>query len=525
MGTQGFGRSTTRRFRAKQIMGKPQGMVPSESALPDDMAELFPEEPERPTQQPVDEQPPAAPQKRGDKVAITRVGFLDGDDKTIAPPGTYQIVNLPTSSRFAKLADTNTDRLGNYPRIRVDLSGPGDHTVYVQLSCAPNNLSFTDEELKRLPPNRIDTKPRPYSTDGKDHIIIEDIAIGLGGMDQFKVKATLDGESVQSGSIRVWRMVFLVPMPMEGPPNLKAAKDLSFAIDSFQKEGIKCCVLQPEKIPLIRNIGRDEQSKEMGTEVISRLPQEHQPFVIGIAITDSLAAEATYMFKSEGFKGGQALDQIFQFKAPTTADRSKRPRNLWLGLDDQDWVEKAVFYYSDETGAPQEYDIPRSAIMPPASPNGRSQQTFSVQSSALPPYTGTVRIMVRYVDRFRGGISFGTTGVVCVATNANWAPRTKDQQEITIIHELGHHFGMAADGGPNGADRIPSHYDDAKGHKGSHCHFPLQAGLPRYDTDDAYQNAKCIMYGSGSPARSSFCPHCKDALKKRVLGMGWKPST
>ena len=135
------------------------------------------------------------------------------------------------------------------------------------------------------------------------------------------------------------------------------------------------------------------------------------------------------------------------------------------------------------------------------------------------PTTGRLRLHLRTIAYWRGGTSIPQGNMVCIATQVQWAPKSTDQMNQVLIHELGHKIGMVPPGGDYAAcdlDRPPNQYEN-RGHNGSHCH----AGLGLLDNYRATREGMtCVMFGSTS-GPTTFCGDCAPCVRRRDLGAGF----
>ena len=138
---------------------------------------------------------------------------------------------------------------------------------------------------------------------------------------------------------------------------------------------------------------------------------------------------------------------------------------------------------------------------------------MNIDVSGMTEATGKIYLRVNWVDRMRGGVSFGGTNIVAVCTKAWWKTKSPEAQNGAIIHEVGHQLGMAASGKGILPDKISTFYDSSKGHKGPHCHAGIARGQERYDGKKDKAASKCMMYGATNGI-SAFCNECSKALKK-----------
>jgi hypothetical protein len=107
-----------------------------------------------------------------------------------------------------------------------------------------------------------------------------------------------------------------------------------------------------------------------------------------------------------------------------------------------------------------------------------------------------------------------------VCTKAWWQAISTEEQNQTMIHELGHKVGMVADGTGKLPDAVTSLYNSSQGHVGNHCYKGNASGQARYDSSSDHSKSKCVMYGATN-GKSAFCANCKPALRKMDLSDGW----
>jgi hypothetical protein len=111
----------------------------------------------------------------------------------------------------------------------------------------------------------------------------------------------------------------------------------------------------------------------------------------------------------------------------------------------------------------------------------------------------------------------GANGIIVIPAARDFKPNTPGGQLNSIVHELGHCIGMAANPKETGVDGHQFHYS----HNGDHC----SSGLPRTAANDgpSYQIQSnqdlpglCVMFGftSNVNPRTSFCTDCKVSVKK-----------
>jgi hypothetical protein len=136
------------------------------------------------------------------------------------------------------------------------------------------------------------------------------------------------------------------------------------------------------------------------------------------------------------------------------------------------------------------------------------------------------------VSGWLGGLSFNGTSVIAVADRAWWKVKSPNGKYSVLLHELGHRFGLSANGNdttskwrqPNTPDKSGDYYDDTmsgtpQSHRGNHC----KAGIASFSAPEARWTPSCVMFGQtfGS-AKTPFCPACKEDLRLADLS-GAKP--
>jgi type VI secretion system secreted protein VgrG len=139
-----------------------------------------------------------------------------------------------------------------------------------------------------------------------------------------------------------------------------------------------------------------------------------------------------------------------------------------------------------------------------------------VDVTGLPAGTGTVTITVNWVDRMRAGLA-SSGNLVIICTRAWWQNESTANQNQVMIHEIGHMFGMVADGSGKLPNQTAKQYS-ARGHRGSHCY----SGLTLRATFASGSNSAsdCVMFGSTN-GKAAFCSHCAPAVRKIDICDGW----
>lgn len=506
--------TSTRRMRAKQALPPQRGLVPSESQLPEEAEGLFPEDGPPPDRRsPLADEAPAQKTSEG---RLVRIALLDGSPQRALSGGVIQYVNLPREQRFVDgQRISSIDRLGPQPRVLIEFSEPGTYTFTLHLSPAPRGNATYSEREKRHRAFDPPLDPRSYQTASDGTAVVDDLAIGIAGGDRFKIVAEHEGEERSSGIIEARRLLWIKPCFMEGDAEVNRPSSAAPFTSTFKDLGLDLALLPKAFIPRQPNIGDEEAAKRMGMAVLGQMPADLDPYVVGLAFVEHLGVRWPDMPVApvQITGGGPAPETV------TLVGESNgltRVHHLWRDLGEGGMKTKGGFFkYLDGDGTTRMAEVPPEAITP-ASPEGVCNQVL-VDVSTLPERTGTLRIFVDTVHRFRAGISFYPRRVICTATLAFWRPTGDTTQNLNAIHEYGHQLGLASDGKGH-LDQVPNHYDDSRGHVGNHCHAGLPAGLPNYEDPDLLAQAACIMFGSSRPG--SFCPDCAASVRKQDLSRG-----
>ena len=96
-----------------------------------------------------------------------------------------------------------------------------------------------------------------------------------------------------------------------------------------------------------------------------------------------------------------------------------------------------------------------------------------------------------------------------------------DTRRYTWNHEVGHRFGMTADGLRNSPDKPATFYSDRidnknyGGHRGPHCNI----GTVYDEVKDTWSGVPgCVMFGANGIANNhspeDYCEPCKKIIKK-----------
>jgi len=495
---------------------------------------------------------------------ISGIEILDGDaSATLTSGAVRQFVNLPGPNVAAATRGhfrdgylvRHVDRMGRKIRVRVRAQTRYPQSLTLRLVPDGGNITYTPTERGRS--DCDESRPTADVTYGAvpwqgDTVTFDNVvSVTAAGGDRFHVEAECDqGHTQQTPPIEVWRRLYLQEVKMRGTP---AADSVQACKNEFSRHKIAFAALPAQMMPRVANIGEGTAGRAQKQRFLraarqaynrSTSARQKEPYVIAVAYTDHLA-----VLRSDApFSGAYTFGMAGVSTKELLLRDGSRPVCLWMDIaedgddDDVDWYVSARFiadsaYHSVLPRRYRQFDIPRSRItptpLPSSSPtypvsNSRCDRVNIDMSGLIPDsygtVVGTVRVVFNVVDRFRCGIALSDGNLVCVCTRAFWREIPADQQNETMVHEIGHKLGMVADGTAArcNVDRVPSQYT-GRGHRGSHC--STGAGAPagaRYSATES-ANSTCVMFGSVN-GHIQFCPgahQCAEAVKKVDLRTGW----
>ncbi|MCC2954920.1 hypothetical protein LK542_04730 [Massilia sp. IC2-477] len=465
---------------------------------------------------------------KSDAARIKEIVFLNGQDGEKAN-SVQQYVNLERSKTFVDGSTiSNLDRLGNRPRLKVSFSKPGTHQFIVKCRPHADNADYSDGELARNPRFKYQKEQKSYTTESDGSLILplDDFFTSLAGKDKYVFDATdTGGQTVSTGNLEVHRLIYLVEIKMR---SLKScANSLSIVEKEFAKHNIRLVNLPTVETDYLSNIGHEEKQtflKNLEKAYSTSKAKSVEPYSIAVTYTGHLAIKKSkHRILQPSVKVGPGCPkELVEIVGDTPSSDSPIYFYLWQNLDSEDWFVSARFIKDSGTRA-DIVNIPRNKCTAVSEkPNSPKAAKVSIDVSALPAATGTIELIVHTVDYMRAGMAFSGVNVICVGTQAWWETIDEHEQNLTIIHELGHKIGMVPDGTGKWPDKPPTWYDNAKGHVGNHCFNGLPPNLTRYDGDVDGRRTKCVMFGA-SNGKTEFCTNCAPIVRKVDMSDGWEP--
>ncbi len=455
---------------------------------------------------------------------IVSVEFLDGTDDKILSSGGDQYVNLPYEDKWVdgKIIK-NKDRLSREPRIKVKFDKPGSHSFKIKLVPGGSNAVYSSAEKGRNSNFKYQDKEQSYTTDGDGTKIIDDLFIAVSGNDTYTLSATdAKGKTVKSSAgITTKRFFHYVEIKMKGLSSV--AKNLSTFESEFGRNFMTAKALSSVQMKHMENIDRNDSNtfKSLArTAYNTSTAGAKEPYCVTVGYTDHLAVKNKGALRKKNVDFGSGKPKVLiniRGKGLNVATVKERP--LWKDIvKGDDWFISCK-YKLDGGGTWK--DIPQKkcvAKQKPRYPKGYCNNV-EIDVSSLPAGKGTIRLEVNWVDRMRGGLSFGGGSLVCICTRAWWQDISTTEQNQTLIHEVGHKVGMVADGSGNLPDKVSTHYKD-KGHVGNHCYNGNSGGLSTYNSADAGRKSVCVMFGATN-GKTKFCGNCHPVVRKLDISKGW----
>jgi len=240
--------------------------------------------------------------------------------------------------------------------------------------------------------------------------------------------------------------------------------------------------------------------------------REKDPYVIIIGYTDQLAVKDTYQGVR---KAGVTVGSDDLVEMPIV-DRDGNDKYLWKDIVTGEGWFVSCLYWKDGTDFFRMVPIPEEKCHAVSDSSSRQSmcRLVKIDVSDLPPSTGTIFLNLHWVNRMRGGKSF-RENLICVCTRSWWRDKTTAYQNQVMIHEIGHQYGMVADGTGTGPDWVTTQYDNS-GHKGSHCH----RGISDRADYGGVEGSTCVMFGATNGI-NAFCSECAGAVKKQDFSGGF----
>jgi type VI secretion system secreted protein VgrG len=447
------------------------------------------------------------------------------DSSVLAAKG-MQYVNLPGADKWIDAAKgpKNKNRQTQIPPVLVRFNKPCSESFKIKEVPGGSNSAYSVAEEGRDANFTHEKTEKTYSTDADGTKTITDLQISCAGKDVYKYTAVDDyGNTATSVEIETIRRVYIQELKMQGLATVAAT--LATFTGEFAKHGIELIQLPSHAMTHLQNVGTDTGpfATEARKGYVASACSAKEPYVVALAYTDQLAVkeQTTLSYTGINVGPGQAPRRL-------SVVVGGNAKSLWKNIvTGEDWYVSGTFVRDGETAV---VNIPAGLVTAVADDPGVADDctTVSVDVAALEklvnanwlrklfdrvsPFVGTITLTLNIVNRMRGGISIGGGNLICVCTRAWWRPISGDEQNQTMVHEMGHKVGMVPTG--TTLDATPNQYT-GKGHVGSHCHTGL-AVLASYSN----VTGTCVMFGATNN-KSAFCADCAKAVKKVDLSAGW----
>lgn len=454
-----------------------------------------------------------------DSAVIESITLLEGDEPAADP---RQWVNLPSADTWVDTANgvTHKDRLGPKLRFKVTFSAPGAHPFTVKMVPGDDNVTLSEGEKGRNAKFKYQDQVKNYTTDGDGtKIVAGDFFVSGCGLDTFKLVAedTTNQVEAESGTVTVRRLAYFQVVKMAGT----TAPEMAAFRAEYARLGLDFVQLAPADIAAMPNIGSDAESstyKQRVTVAFGSGPgNAKKPHCVAVGITGYLAVK-------------KPSPELLEMDVPVSGPGAPAPlvpvialgqggqrtfASLWKGIvASETWFVSGEFIAADGSSKPLS-----EALCKPvgAEHNPNDCQDIEVNVSGFPAGGGKIKLRVNVVDRWRNGLSFPGTNIICIAGRVLWNERSAAEMNQTLIHEMGHKVGMVCDGTGTAPD-APAYRYTERGHRGPHCH----KGVPLLDSfSRVTSGAECVMFGANVEGRpDSFCEVCSPQVLKMDLSAG-----
>jgi len=472
-----------------------------------------------------EETPSSLPVTSTDEDAnIVSVEFLNGGDDKILTSKGDQYVNLPYEDKWVdgKIIK-NKDRLSNKPRVLVKFDKAGSHSFKIKLILGGSNAVYTAKEKGRNANFKYEENEKTYTTSGDGTIIIDDLFLTVAGNDNYTLSATdAKGKTVKSsGSISTKRFFYYVELKMKGLKSV--ATSLTTFETEFVRNYMKLEGLAAVEMKHMQNISTGDSNtfKSLARKSYDiSTAGTKEPYCVAIGYTDHLAVKNNGTLEKTKIEFGIGKPKVdISIKGKGLKVNKVQKRALWRGIvKSEDWFINCKYKLD---GKAKWEDIPEekcTAKQRVGYPKGYCD-VVEIDVKELPKGKGAIRLEVNWVDRMRGGLSFGGGNLVCICTRAWWQAKTTLSQNQTLIHEVGHKVGMVSDGSGNLPKKVATHYA-AKGHVGNHCYNGNAKGESNYNTKEARKKSTCVMFGTVN-GKTKFCEKCHPTVRKLDISKGW----
>lgn len=429
------------------------------------------------------------------------------------------------------------------PKIRVSFNRRGSFAFKVRMIPADTNAVYSSTERERNPNYTFTNQEISYTTAADGTRIVDDFELAAGGNDRYTFEVRDEKNIViHTQHVETRRRIYLQEIKMQPPVQALAAADINPLKSEFLKHGIEVdtnrtpAVLMPAMINVSPGADQVALQENARAAYASSNAPSYEPYVVAVIYTGHLAAkhEDLIRLRKTVTAGPGQADVTISVVTPS----DNQTYYLWNEIvPGEDWLESATFVpsagFSLDKAKIVPRPIPRSAIShvptDPSIPEMSSEVRIRVSGLSQTVTQGTILLKVRVVNRFRAGLAFPDTNLICVCTRGWWQAMTTQEQNEVMIHELGHKVGMV----PGGAaypeddwsklDKAAYFYETSQGHVGNHCHagIPAKPATETYTSDADASASTCVMFGQTN-GYSAFCPECAKAARKVDLSPGWE---
>lgn len=361
------------------------------------------------------------PAQEEPKQKIISIELLRGD--AVQTGTVIQYVNIKRDAKYVDGTDiTHIDSLGQKLRLKVKFDIAGIFKFKVKLVPDSTNVVYSANEKTRNSNFKYSSDEIEFTTDknGEKVIDADKIFTSPAGGDIFTISAKDDegNEVTASGKVKTGRLMYYLEAKMAGLTSI--ASNLSTFTNEYDKHNITFKGLSCVNIVHMPNIGNDTDSttfkSRIQTAYAASTGPSKSPYCIIIGYTDHLAVRTENQKNTfPNITGGSTTPVIISI-VNTTGDVYA----LWKDIvPSEDWFVECYFIKNGGTDA-DKVIIDKTKCTPIQNTRYATGycDSVSVDISSLPAETGTITLKVNWVDRMRGGLSFGGTNIVAICTKA-----------------------------------------------------------------------------------------------------------
>ena len=453
-----------------------------------------------------------------------------------------QWVNLPANQKLlSKDGELKSkERLGPELHFTCKYKKATLANFKVKVIAIGGKVTYSNQEMGRNGHFRFIEKAGSAKPEGKEIRLYVDRSLPAAGGVKYKISAKYKKKVVESEKVlKTWRRIYYQPIKMSGV----TIPALGAVTSEYEKSFIKLKeVGGTGTITYKKNVrsedwtgGRIALFKEAKKAYTVR---DFEPNVVAIVWVEMIASRQEVeidVTQTPEFKLGARL---FSWGPTTLNYEIPGNRCVWWDLEPKDdaanggrgmWLISGSCSFIDNSGVV--HRIPDANVSIDTAKRISGLGGYTTLKIEVPANVknffssnkGKLSIKLRCVRGFSNGYEDPEANVVVVAKSGWFTPRDVAGRAQTLIHELGHKFGMVAEGVGRDPDPPATLYGgfrrapipDQKGHQGPHCSEGVTYVTVAPGRKEWQGNPACVMFGSGWASRpNSYCGKCTPIVRK-----------